>query len=1234
MSGKLSLLTLNVSGLQNKAKRANIFHWLKTQNADIAFIQETHCGSEKDKSQWGNEWGKQTYWTTSSRDTAGVAILFNPNKQYDITNIEIDNEGRWITLEIDLNDNKYRLANLYAPNKGTQRKTFFKSVCKKMIQGNIPVIMGGDFNCVLSKKDRRINNNRSEEGQKELLQLMKDYELEDVYRRRFPSKSSYTYFKKNTNIASRLDMWIISKSIDSLIKSINSKVAPHTDHYSVEITIQDSNIDKGPGRWMLNTKVIKSRLFRETFTSFWAKWREEKGKFTSHREWWEESKLKIKDIAIWAGKKIGSEEKCRLKEQQHKLEKLQSEHPENHGEIESLKQDIDEINQNKCNGARIRAKIKWVEESERGTKYFHGLEKTRGNNKQWTSIKDSEGKMHYGINEILKTQVNFYKNLYKKEQLVEEAVETLLSKINQTLSKEDKETCEKDITKSEIDNVIKELKKDSSPGLDGLNYEFYKEYWQVIGQDFFEMIDEVTKTECTTSQYLGIIILLYKSGFREAVENWRPITLLGCDYKIFEKVLANRMKKVMNKLINEGQKAYVEGRYIGDNARLMEDIIFECEENNIPGAIIFIDQAKAYDRVEWEWLEKVMKRFNFGQKFIGWITMLYQNAKSTIMTNGHFSEAIQLERGLRQGSPLSSLLYILQAEPFAEMIRQSEKIKGIKIDDNEVKITAYADDTQIYISEAQSKKEMDEILLLYSKASGAKINKNKTEGILLGGMKEIDGIMWTDGPIKALGVPQGRIENLAQFWDRILQKVRKRLELWKRRHLSMQGKVHVLKSMAISNVIYAAGLKVVPERKQKEINTEIWKFLWEGKNEAVKREICSLRTEEGGLGMPNLQNIIRTRQITLVKKILCEGEQLWKILPRRYLKSLDKMYQEEYFLLKAMVPESIINNLKIPEFYKQCIKSWQELIKKEEQPSTKEDILNERLWYNEKLKVKGQMLSNTTWANFGVKKVGDILDNKGNLRQQHLKSMVQNTDIILYVNKINAAIPKIWKEKLTDKNEKVIVTNNKKTDISESKKIYNILQGKKEKTRWEAQWEEQYGYQEWKVIHKSYRNKLAERKAIDMHWKAINYGLNTEEKLEKMKLSNGYCVFCSIEKETVEHLFFECELVERTWEVIDKMCKQIWNVNIVSARNVMFADIENRSSISINHVIQYIILCVKWVLWKRHNLLKHEEIWTSETETELWVRRYLVKRTELMCKTKLNQDIKKELLKLVKVLRN
>ncbi len=1242
MNDKICLLTLNVSGLQNKRKREKVFHWLKTKQYQIIFLQETHCGSEEDKRQWANEWGGASYWTSCSKDAVGVAILIKEKCQFKMQNSNIDEKGRWIKTDIQIEDKWYKLVNVYAPNKGPERKRFFRNELKVNRDNDSFIIMGGDFNCVLGKKDRRKLTNRTEEGQKELYELMKTYEITDIYRKRYPNKQSFTYFKRNTNVASRLDMWLVSHLLDPMVKKVDTCVAPHTDHHAVEITIKSSDIDKGPGRWLLNTEILKSSLFKETFTTFWVDWKKQKGEYESNRQWWEEGKYRIKDIAIWCGTKLRNAERHTLNNLESKLKEIMIQNPEQHTEIDAIKQQMNEIQTRKCDGAKMRAKVQWIENGERGTSFFHGLEKSRATNKQWTSIINKRGETKYGINDILDTQKEFYDELYSKSSLDQQAMITLLESLEKTLSEEDKEMCEREITKKEIDDVVKELKKGSSPGADGISYEFYREYWDVIGDDFAEVVIEISETECTESQYLGIIILLYKKGIREQLGNWRPITLLNCDYKILEKVFANRLNKVIPKLIKEDQKAYIKNRYIGDNARLMEDIIYECETNEIPGAMISIDQSKAFDRVEWEWLEKVMGRFNFGPKFLNWIKMLYAHAKSTILTNGYFSELIDLQRGLRQGSPLSSLLYLLQAEPFAESIRKCEELKGITIDNTEIKITAFADDTQIYISNEKSKMEMDRILELYSKASGAKVNKEKTEGILLGNMKEIEGIKWTKGPVKALGVPQGLIEDLSQFWDRILQKVRKRLEMWQKRNLTMQGKVHVIKTMALSTVTYAGGLKVIPDNKLNEINKEIWKYLWQGKTECVSREICMYTTGDGGLGMPNLNKLIRTRQIMMIKRILSDGDHKWKILPRKYLKSLDMEYNEEYFLLRAIVPYSVVENLRIPKFYQQCIVSWQEFLKQQVNNTwTKIKILNERLWFNPNLKVNGEMLDNRFLAKSGICTVGDIIQIDGNIRHQEIKVKVKSVNVTLYINKIMAAIPMSWKQtlqtrendqnhtSLNNENEHQLIQNTQENSGKlTSRMIYERLNKKASKTRWEIQWEKQYGAQNWKTIYHATRNRLVERKCSDMNWKSLTYGLNTEEKLQKMKLSNGKCMLCTVETEDIEHLFYGCELIDRTWAFFNKLCQKIWNVALTEQNILLLVNRERTNITPKTEVINYIIMSVKWILWKNRNTLKYDHKWNNETETEQWAKQYLINRTDIIIKTNIKETIRRELKKL------
>lgn len=276
--------------------------------------------------------------------------------------------------------------------------------------------------------------------------------------------------------------------------------------------------------------------------------------------------------------------------------------------------------------------------------------------------------------------MNFTATCIKKVDMEKPAARELLNKVGTRIDEMEKDKCDAEITYEEVENVVKSLRKECSPGLDGIINEFYKQFWTEIGGDLLEVINEIEHSkELVPSQNMGVITLLYKAGDRDDLKNWRPITVLNSDYKIIEKVLSNRLKLVLERIIHSDQKAYMRNRQIGENVRLNEDIIYYCENYNKPGCVMYIDQSKAFDRVNLEWVDMVLGHYGFGTQFRKWIQTLYRNARSTIFTNGFLSESIQIQRGVRQGSPLGPYLYILQSEPFAEAIRQDPAIDGIKV---------------------------------------------------------------------------------------------------------------------------------------------------------------------------------------------------------------------------------------------------------------------------------------------------------------------------------------------------------------------------------------------------------------------------------------------------------------------------------------------------------------------------------------------------------------------------
>ena len=163
-----------------------------------------------------------------------------------------------------------------------------------------------------------------------------------------------------------------------------------------------------------------------------------------------------------------------------------------------------------------------------------------------------------------------------------------------------------DVSIEEIKNVLKILKPNKSPGEDGIISEFYITHWEQIKDEFFLLVnDTFEKKELTPSQYKGVLTLLHKSGEREDIRNWRPLTLLNSDYKIIAKILAERLKVVLPKLIHSDQKGFVKGRNISEANRLIQDVIEYTDREDDDGIIIFLDQQKAFDRVEWVWVDHV-----------------------------------------------------------------------------------------------------------------------------------------------------------------------------------------------------------------------------------------------------------------------------------------------------------------------------------------------------------------------------------------------------------------------------------------------------------------------------------------------------------------------------------------------------------------------------------------------------------------------------------------------------
>ena len=199
------------------------------------------------------------------------------------------------------------------------------------------------------------------------------------------------------------------------------------------------------------------------------------------------------------------------------------------------------------------------------------------------------------------------------------------------------------------------------------------------------------------SQRRGVICLIPKddSDLTE-LSNWRPLTLLNVDYKILAKAIGQRIESKLSSLIHSDQTGFIKGRFIGQNVRLLNDIMEYTEAKNLPGILLFIDFRKAFDTIEWNFLHKCIELYNFGPNIRKWISILYNNVESGVMNAGFMTTYFKVSRGVRQGCPLSPLLFVLAVEMLALKIRQDQLCRGIELPNGQnAKISQFADDTTL-----------------------------------------------------------------------------------------------------------------------------------------------------------------------------------------------------------------------------------------------------------------------------------------------------------------------------------------------------------------------------------------------------------------------------------------------------------------------------------------------------------------------------------------------------------
>lgn len=388
----------------------------------------------------------------------------------------------------------------------------------------------------------------------------------------------------------------------------------------------------------------------------------------------------------------------------------------------------------------------------------------------------------------------------------------LLDTIDKTLNSDQRSGLDSEFTEEEFVSAIKSMSPHKAPGPDGLTAAFY----QVAPEAFAKILIRVFKYQfdrkiLLPDQRKSCIVLLHKKGSRAQPGNYRPIALMQVDVKVLSRVLTSRLRSLIPSLIDQDQKGFVRGRSIHHHIRALQDLQHLCTTEDAEGYATFLDFEKAYDRVRWDYLFAVMRRMNIGDGFVSWVQVLLKASRVSLVLNGWIQAPFEPTRGVKQGDPISPLLFLLSLEPMCNLLRQHSEF-GIQVQSCP-SITAtgayFADDSTLLSGSVDSLHQQLALVQVYCEASGAKLNQSKCVVLALNKnsvLPSVQGIrVLQDGEtVTYLGVLFGRHDTSAQIVENLDLKLYKSLVLWHRRARTVEGRKLLAMSVILSTLWHVA----------------------------------------------------------------------------------------------------------------------------------------------------------------------------------------------------------------------------------------------------------------------------------------------------------------------------------------------------------------------------------------------------------------------------------------------
>lgn len=544
-------------------------------------------------------------------------------------------------------------------------------------------------------------------------------------------------------------------------------------------------------------------------------------------------------------------------------------------ELHKVKVEHSDIQADQTDMLRAKARLDWMKEGDRNTKFFHTAIRIRNQTGQ-VRLHQQDGSYTDHRSVIGKKAVEFFDDLFNGYSPPPPPDE--LSLIQPIISETSNESLTIMPDEEEIRMAISDMNCDSAPGPDGFTGHFYNQCWNIIKEDLIKAIQSFFRGHPIPSSWSAThLMLLPKAPNVSNMAQMRPISLCNFNHKIISHILMKRMSPILPVIISEEQTGFVPGRKMHDNIALAHDLVHDLDRKVDGGNVIIkLDMAKAYDRLSWSFLIRILRAMGFSERWCDLIFRCISNCRYSVKWEGEIFGYFKSTRGVRQGDPLSPSLFIVAMEWFSKYLNDamiSEIILPYRTLHRAINIShlMFADDLLVF-----SNGKLDSIMALldllgkFCILSGEKLNPSKSQIIFSNGIDnisrdeicDITGFKATLLPITYLGVPLYKGRTLVCHFQYLRDRMQKRIMGWAKRLLSMGGRIEIVRSVLSAMSIHAMLTLPVPLTVIDSMVTIMSAFIWDTNGESRRHWISGTRLctpkECGGLAIRHPRLMMQT----------------------------------------------------------------------------------------------------------------------------------------------------------------------------------------------------------------------------------------------------------------------------------------------------------------------------------------------------------------------------------------